>query len=559
MTNTAILERKGLSEKDIKDLEDICLGTKEALIKQGIDSAKAEETAKIIDANEKLKRRMHAISPLEGRYDRYVEKLHSLTSEFEWQKRRVEFEIEYLIAFTDELHENYEGDKRTITHRRFTEDERGILRGLYQNMNDNDFRIMQILDRKINHDIVAMTTWIVYSLGDSMGDLKDEVESALHFSRTSEDINSNVYSTIVRDLMKEYLSSALNLQEALIKKAESREKKYEQEEVVFAGQTHGQFAEYTTLRKVFANFVSAIDTSLRSFVDEDCRQIQLTGKIGGAIGNESDLYSAYPEHNWIKFHREFLEDMFSLESVDMADQPEFNLRHQQVYDYLTRTDCVMQKVCSDFWMYCSRGLFSKKVKQGESGSSVMAQKANPWLSEGAEEYLTEANEQIAGFERLMKYRMQGHLARSIQMRGIGEPFGKSIVGMKRLVEEIEKYEPNYKKIREEVSNHPEMCAAVVQTILRREGVSDAYDVVKEIIHDRREEDRDRPITFEDFKMLADKYCYTDKKISESVRREIYDAINPENNTGIAKKLADDALMEAKTAIGDLRSAYNIPK
>jgi len=550
MPNTDILKRKGFSEEEISKLEQVCLGTESILYDEFSLSDHRTKVADELDANAKLKRRMHAISPAEGRYDRYAEKLHGIVSEFAWVKKRVMIEVEYLIALTDELHGNYRGEKRPLTSRKFTEQERDRLRGLYRNFNEDDFRRIQLLDRHIQHDIVAMTTWIVYELGDSMGDLKESVETALHFALTSNDINQNVYNMTVKEIMKEcFIPTVVELQETILDKVSS------EDDVVFAGQTHGQYAEYTTLRKVFANWADAVSQTLVNYLSEE-GPVNLPGKLGGAVGNNSDLLAAYPDlYDYLQFnflHKEFIKKILGLEYTKMCDQPEFGVKNQELYDSIVRTNNVLIKVCQDFWDYCSRGLFRKKTKPGESGSSVMAQKANPWLSEGAEEAFTQANAGFRGFERMLKYRMQGDLRRSLLMRSIGEHFARTLVAMKRLTQELNKYDPNYVAIAREVEEHPEMSAAAVQTILRREGIPEAYDLIKEIT-------MGKPIKVGHYQKLADQ-LQKSATITQRVKKEIIFLVtHPEENTGYAKLYADEAISNARDVCGCLKEAYGINK
>ncbi len=541
--NTEILKRKGL-EHLISEFDNIILDTKQLLMRElseEVDESVITYLLNTIETNEKLKKRMHAISPIEGRYDRYVDELHSVTSQYEWTRKRVYVEVEYLIALTDVICNEYEGEKKHLLSREFTDKEKEKLRSLYKNFDENDFRKIQLLDREINHDVVAMTTWMVYELGDSLEkDIRNEVESAIHFALTSDDIDGNVYSLTVKELFKEhYMPALLKLQETLIKKVETWDP------AVFAGQTHGQYAEYTTLHKVFANFISILGIELDNFAN---KYLLMPGKLGGAIGNNNDLIAAYPDYaDWDEFGRYFVEGILKLKLELMADQPVFGVQHQKFYDDVVNTNNVLIKVCADFWDYCSRGLFQKKTTKGESGSSVMAQKTNPWLSEGAEEYLTEANAEFQGFERQIKYKMQGDLRRSIQRRGIGEPFAKTIIGIKRLIQEINKYEPNYDNIQKEVDEHPEMSAAAVQTILKREGISDAYDTLKEKTMGRKVQESD--YVYLTSKLLAD------NKITFDVRDEILGIIKPENNIGDAGRLTAIPVTYAKARLKELKLSF----
>jgi adenylosuccinate lyase len=232
----------------------------------------------------------------------------------------------------------------------------------------------------------------------------------------------------------------------------------------------------------------------------------------------------------------------------MSDQPEFNIHNQELYDRIKRCNDSIAKICQDFWDYCSRNLFKQKSKPGESGSSIMGQKSNPWRSEGAEEISYQANDNFAGFARLIKYRMQGDLRRSIQMRSIGVPFAQTVIAIKRLTEEMKKYEPNLDEIKKEVDSHPEMLAAPIQIILRREGLHDAYDTVKAMTKAKR-------VTELDYRQFFDT-LQRGGKISNEVAMELYGILEPEENLGNADKYATDALKQAKLTIKDLKQAYD---
>jgi len=208
-------------------------------------------------ATEPAKRSMYAITPIEGRYEKYVTDFHFLSSEFEWVKRRVWIETEYLISLADFL-SNSKTTKKKILSKKFTRQEKEIIRSLHSNFSEKDFLQVRLIENKTKHDLVAVVRWLDYKLASK----KIFVEPAIHFGRTSADIDSNVYNSVLRDIVEtQYLPSIIEVQKKLIENAKNWG-------VVFAGQTHGQWAEYTTLSKVFANFVDGIRQGLESFIKE---------------------------------------------------------------------------------------------------------------------------------------------------------------------------------------------------------------------------------------------------------------------------------------------------
>ncbi len=480
---------------------------------------------------------MYAITPVEGRYRRHVKNLSNLISEFEWTRRRIWVEIEYAIKLKEFL--NSSGTKKRIIVKKFSEDEKKALRTLYRDFSPKDFLQIQMLEKKTNHDIVAMVRWIDYKLSGK--DLS--IEEAIHFGRTSADINSNVYATIIRDIFeREYLPLLMKFQQKLITFAKSHD-------TIFSGQTHGQFAEYTTLKKVFANHIDALRQAMSPFIrheENGASKLRMTGKLGGAIGNNSDIKGAYPDLDWDYFNKNFIENTLHLKFLDMCDQDEFNIQFSEFFDTLTRINDVMIKFSEDFWEYCSRGVFKKKVTASESGSSVMAQKANPWRLEGGWEYLADVD--FNRYHNLIKYKRQGDLRRSIRKRTIGEPFAKIIIAFNRITSELDLYEPDTGFLKQEAYSNISMSSAYIQTVLKREGMSDAYDLLKKMSMGKQP---DLKIYHDFIDSLREQ-----GRITPEVCEEIKQGMLPENNTGDADMLADRAIVRAEKQIEKISSLYS---
>lgn len=493
-----------------------------------------------ISVSEDDRRTMYAITPIEGRYEKYVRDFHLLTSEFEWVRRRVWVETEYLIALAEFISSS-KTKKRKILEKPFSENEKKKIRSLGDDFSEKDFLQIKKIEEKTKHDLVAVVRWIDYKLSEK----GINVEEVIHFGRTSADIDSNVYNTIVKDVVDDhYLPVLVKLQERLIENAEKWD-------IVFAGQTHGQWAEYTTLKKVFANFVDGISQSLSSFYkfdyDGNPEKPLPAGKLGGAIGNNSDIVGAYPDIDWEIFNRDFIEKNLGLEYMPMADQDGFNIRNNKLFDSITRINDVLIKFCEDFWEYASRGVLIKMPKEGESGSSVMAQKANPWRIEGGWEYLSDVD--FYKYHNLTKYKRQGDLRRSIRMRTIGEPFCKCIIAMNRILEELDLYIPNNDFIQKEVNENIAMSAAYIQTVLRREGKNDAYDEIKKASMGKK-------VTTGDYNLVLEGLV-SKKEISKEVVEEIKQGMKPKNNTGSADRLAEESLKKAKEQLEIIKKLFSI--
>ena len=66
------------------------------------------------------------------------------------------------------------------------------------------------------------------------------------------------------------------------------------------------------------------------------------------------------------------------------------------------------------------------------------------------------------------------------LRNIGIGIGYSLIGYKSLIKGIKKLEINKIKINEELDNNIEILGEAIQTILRREGIQDAYEKLKNL-------------------------------------------------------------------------------
>ncbi len=489
-----------------------------------------------VEVAETDREKMHAITPTGGRYRRYVEGFRKITSEFEWTKRRVKFEVDHLLGLS----------KRGVLS--LGEEEKEKLKGLYIDFSEKDFKQIQFADRKIHHDIVAMTVWMTRRVGElGFGEeLQKEVYNCIHFGLTSADVNTNVYGSILNDLVREeYLPVLLDLQKELIRKVEIIEEgraiaqELDGASDVLAGQTHGQFAEFTTVGKMYANFVDGIDMTLREFV-ENGEIVRAEGKLGGAVGNNSDLKGAFPEVDWLEYGRELV-DSWGLDYQPMCDQDSFNIKNNRIFGMINRVNDVLLKYCDDFWEYQSRGVLRKVPKATSSGSSVMAQKVNPWRTEGGWELIEEADFTLRNvYNRLSRYKRQGDLRRSIRKRFIGEPFAKLVIGMKRVLDDLKSYNPCFEAIQAEVDEQAAMASGYMQTVLKRFGKLGAYDMVKEETMGKR-------VTWGAQRGMVEA-LHEKGELSGEQRDEMLDGMRPENNVGYARRLAVEAVGRAQKTV-----------
>jgi len=503
-----------------------------------------------IEVTENDRRKMYSPSPLWGRYNKYTQALERITSEREWHRRRLGVEGEYLIALGDELHD-YTGSKRKVIPRQFYEGEKKLIRslsieesdgGLY---NDELFKLLEMTDGITHQDVVAMMRVGAYKLAE-LGFDSDMIQAAFHYALTSNDINSPVFASMVKDYLHDiYMPLMLDMENMFIQKAHLTGKD-ENPIGLVAGQTHGQYAVLTTWKKIFANFAVGLGKKL----DEDFYEsgpYKLEAKFGGPVGNNTGLATTYPNHNWTHFNRKFVESL-GFDWDKMTDQDGFNHRNIKLFDAMIRVNDLLEKYASDFWDYCSRGIIVKTPTEKESGSSSMAQKVNPWRTEGGEIMLQWASNGLRMFHELGKYRRQGDLKRSMLRRMVGEPFGCIMVGVNRLMDDLSKYNPYPEQIQEELDRNPGMSAFYLQTLFKREGVGDAYDKIKKVTMGKN-------VTKDDLRD-AIQGLVSDDLIESHIAEEAESHMNSPS-AGDADKWADEALFDAEVIIGKISSAYDV--
>lgn len=286
-----------------------------------------------IPVTERDRKRMHASTPHGGRYANYTEPLEGITSEFQLVKRRLDIEVEYLIALGDEF-QNYKGTRKKLIEYPFGDRERDALRRLYTNFSEQDYVRFKKIERQTDHDVVAMIVLGLYNMGDVID--PELMERALHFGRTSSDMDSNVFSLVMQEILATYYLPAISgLQNMFIGKSkewheipEEIKKEYARPFTVIVGQTHEQPAVPTPLKKVVANIASAIDQGISRLVisgPKGDKPFRLYGKLGGAVGNDESMISAYPDHDWQPFYRKFIEGL-DLEYQPVCDQDESNMK-----------------------------------------------------------------------------------------------------------------------------------------------------------------------------------------------------------------------------------------
>ncbi len=321
-------------------------------------------------------------------------------------------------------------------------------------------------EAKTNHDVKAVEYWLRDSLREIGAD--DKLLAFLHFGCTSEDINNVAYALMIQKVREEALMPTLDrLVRAL------RDKSGQYANLAMLSRTHGQPASPTTLGKELAVFGMRLVRELNTFMD-----LPILAKLNGAVGNWNAMVAAYPQVNWIEVSRSFIARQGLTPNL-YTTQIESHDALIAFCDNLRRINTILLGFCRDMWSYISLGYFRLKVKADEVGSSTMPHKVNPIDFENAEGNLGLAISLSQHFaEKLPVSRWQRDLSDSTVLRSLGAMFGHMLLAYDSIQKGLNKIDVDETRIKEDLEQSWEVLGEAVQTVLRRHGVSDAYEQLK---------------------------------------------------------------------------------
>lgn len=411
---------------------------------------------------------LYSISPLDGRYARAVDSLREYVSEFALFRDRIGVEIAYLRALS----------QNTFLVRSFTESEDQFLLAILEQFATNDAKRVQEIEMETRHDVKAVEYFLREKL---QGTSLQDVIPFLHFGLTSEDINQTAIAFSLLESRDQVLLPKLDeLLDSLKQFARAHAA------LPLLAKTHGQPAVPTTLGKEIANFYVRLQEQRVRLV-----QHKFNAKLTGAVGNFNALAAAAPNVDWIQFSARFLQSLGLEPSLYNTQLMAYD-NWIEFFDILRLTNTILLDFAQDMWRYISDDVLKIKTKAGEVGSSTMPQKVNPIDFENAEGNLGVANALLEFYaHKLPVSRLQRDLSDSTVRRTFGTAFGHTLVAWLNLLRGLEKVEPNLAQIDQELEAHWEIVSEGAQTILRAEGVSDAYEQLKTLT-------RGKALTREDY-------------------------------------------------------------
>ena len=406
-----------------------------------------------------------AISPVDGRYGSRTEPLRAIFSEYGLIKYRVRVEVSWLkmLANHPGITEVPKLSAEALNH----------LNQLVDNFTLEMAERVKEIERTTNHDVKAVEYFIKEHL--SQHPELDAIKEFVHFACTSEDINNLSYALMMKEAREQVLVPQMDaLVDTLADMAE------QMADIPMLSRTHGQPASPTTVGKEFANVAYRLARQARQL-----RDVQIMGKINGAVGNYNAHLSAYPDINWYELSEQFVR------SLGLAWNP-YTIQiepHDWMAEYfhvLMRFNTVLIDFDRDVWGYISLGFFKQKTVAGEIGSSTMPHKVNPIDFENSEGNLGLAN---ALFDHLAQKlpisRWQRDLTDSTVLRNLGVGVGHMMIALSATQKGLSKLEVNEERLLADLDDNWEVLAEPIQTVMRRYGIPEPYEKLKELTRGRR--------------------------------------------------------------------------
>ena len=398
------------------------------------------------------------ISPLDSRYAKKISNFRENFSESELIKIRFEIEIEWILFLCSKLPNTFKPLSKKSVEK--------IVK--FKNAFDNK-SVLQIkkIEATTNHDVKAVEYYIRNYFK------KDKVLSSyihlIHFGLTSEDINSLSYAVMIKKGISIYINEITSLNKVL----NTYSKKWSN--VAFLARTHGQPASPSTLGKEFKVFASRLDREISIL-----KSIKPMAKFSGATGNYHTFDIVDTKIKWSQINKKFIKQ-FAVEQNPYTTQIEPHDWIAETCHSLVRINNILIDLCQDAWIYISNDIFALKLLKNEVGSSTMPHKVNPIDFENAEGNFGISSALLEFFaNKLTKSRHQRDLSDSTVLRNVGLGFGYSVLAIKSAINGLSKITPNKIKIQDELNDNWEVLTEAIQTLMRYEGIPDAYEQLKKL-------------------------------------------------------------------------------
>ncbi|MEM4006264.1 MAG: lyase family protein [Nitrososphaerota archaeon] len=409
---------------------------------------------------------LKSITPIDGRYREKLEKLEEYFSEYAFIKERLIIEVEYLVKFLEEVEPSI--------LKNLPENWKQILDNIIIEFDLREAEKIKEVERRVGHDVVAITIYLREKLRQ-IG--LEDITRFIHFGLTSEDVNNIAYSTLLRKFNREvFIPMIMNFLDKLENLV------LEHISTVMVSRTHGVPAVPTTLGRFLANYLYRV-----ARISVDIASTIFPAKIGGAVGDLNALTLTYPNIDWHSFIESFIKSR-GLEYFPASTQILPHDENSKYFSKIAILNSIISNFCRDLWFLSLLGYVSFHPLESEIHSSTMPHKSNPTLLENAEGALDLASNILSYMStRLISSRLHRDLSDSVIKRFYGLPLSLTILGLINLCLALDRVRINKDKIEKDLKEYPEVLAEAYQVVLRKKGVTEAYEIVR---HTLREEKKD---------------------------------------------------------------------
>ncbi|KAF9621374.1 hypothetical protein IFM89_020033 [Coptis chinensis] len=406
-----------------------------------------------------------ALSPLDGRYWDKVKDLAPFMSEYGLIRYRVLVEIKWLIKLSQ--------IPEVVEVTSFSDEAQSFLQGLIDGFSMDDALEVKNIEKVTNHDVKAVEYFLKQKC-QSHPEIAKVLEF-FHFACTSEDINNLAHALMLKEGMNTVMFPAMNqVVNAICNMATQNAS------VPMLSRTHGQV---TSLSDYFRGRKWQFCCQIKQRKENNFSSYDI-GKICRAVGNYNAHLMLYPNINWPRIAEEFVKSL-GLSFNPYVTQIESHDYIAELFHAIIRFNNILMNFDRDIWTYILQRYFKQTTKAGEIGSSTMPHKVNPIDFENSEGNLGKANGSLSHLSmKLPISRLQRDLTDSTVLRNMGEGLGHSLLAYKSALQGIGKLQVNKACLNEDLDQSWEVLAEPIQTVMRRYGVPEPYEKLKELTRGR---------------------------------------------------------------------------
>ena len=449
-----------------------------------------------------------SLCPLDGRYVGIATSLWPYFSTFALQAHRTVVEVEWFIALTEQL-------SSSDILKEYDPEMNLILRSISEEFSLDDFEEISDIEKETNHDVKSVEIFLQRRF-KALG--LEKFTSFIHFGCTSEDITNLAYGLMIKSALNDVIIPEM---EAVSEKIYDFALEYASTPML--AHTHGQKATPTTVGKEFMVYASRL-----SEVIENLKCIPIYGKFNGATGNYSADSVAFPEENWPEIAEDFVTGHIGLEFNPVTTQIEPHDYICEICDAVRHFNNILIDFDLDMWLYISMDYFKQIPVKGEVGSSTMPHKVNPIRFENSEASVWFSNAVLLALsDKLPRSRMQRDLSDSATMRNLGMALGYSLQAIRQTLGGLKKVEVHTDVIENDLDNSWEVLAEPIQTMMRKYGMSEAYNTLKEMT-------RGKDISQEDILKFVASLSFLSAEDKETLSR-----LTPATYIGYAAYIAEE--------------------